>query len=156
MIDIRNTFIDKYKIRKIDANRRPTVLNDAQKKQILDEWKKRFHASAFQMELQFRDSWEPKEQGKCKGLELKHRATTLGPWDQKGSGARQPADQIGPNKALVRTRKHSRWCLHLQRDFGDKAIAEVILFTGRFDAEFLRKYMAETGGVHERMSNIPQ
>ncbi len=44
-----------------------------------------------------------------------------------------------PNNQLVIIRMHSRFNRHLQRVAGSKNIAEVITFTGRFEAETLKQ-----------------
>ena len=47
--------------------------------------------------------------------------------------------------------KHSRWSRHLQREFGSKQIAELIVFTGKISPEFLHKF-SEDGPVAETQS----
>ena len=51
----------------------------------------------------------------------------------------------------IRKGKHSRWCRHLQREFGSKQIAELIVFTGKISPEFLHKF-SEDGPVAETQS----
>jgi len=54
-----------------------------------------------------------------------------------GYGGASGVEALGPNKDQVKQGKHSRWCRHLQREFGSKAIAEVIVFTGRVEPAYL-------------------
>ena len=65
------------------------------------------------MEQQKRDSWKP----------------TGPPTDAQ--------DLWGPNAKAVRSGKHSRFARHLQIAAGSKTMAELIIYTGRFDPEFL-------------------
>ena len=53
-----------------------------------------------------------------------------------GKGTSQDTRR-GPNIALVIARKNSRFCCHFQRVAGSKNIAEIIVFTGRFDVDTL-------------------
>merc|ERR1711989_67519 len=66
-----------------------------------------------QMEQQKRDSWKP---------------------DGPPPDAH---DTWGPNAKAVRSGKHSRFARHLQLAEGSKTMAELIIYTGRFDPEFL-------------------
>ena len=50
-----------------------------------------------------------------------------------GCGGADGQQPLGGNNNNVRRRKHSRWSCHLQREFGSKALAELIVFTGRVD-----------------------
>ena len=83
------------------------------RRQVMQEWKEEFHAAPEQVEQQMRDSWKP--QGRPSGD---------GPW-------------WGPNTKAVRSGKHSRFARHLQLGAGSKTMAELIIYTGRFDPEFL-------------------
>ena len=51
----------------------------------------------------------------------------------------------------IRKGKHSRRRRHLQREFGSKQIAELIVFTGKISPEFLHK-LSEDGPVAETRS----
>ena len=81
--------------------------------QVMQEWKLRFHAMEDQVEQQKRDSWKPK-----------------GP----PANAR---DLWGPNTKAMHSGKHSRFARHLQITAGSKTMAELIIYTGRFDPDFL-------------------
>ena len=81
--------------------------------QVMQNWKDRFHAMRDQVEQQKRDSWKP----------------TGPPTDAQ--------DLWGPNAKAVRSGKHSRFARHLQIAAGSKTMAELIIYTGRFDPEFL-------------------
>ena len=85
------------------------------RRQVMQEWKEEFHAAPEQVEQQMRDSWKP--QGPPAGG---------GPW-------------WGDNIKAVRSGKHSRFARHLQLEAGSKTMAELIIYTGRFDPEFLRQ-----------------
>ena len=58
----------------------------------------------------------------------------------------------GGNK-LVHRRKHSRFSREWQRRCGSKQVAEVILFSGRWDADLLRQAMATDGASQPVESN---
>ena len=67
------------------------------------------------MEQQKRDSWKP-------------------------TGPPTDAQHLwGPNAKAVRSGKDSRFARHLQITAGSKTMAELIIYTGRFDPEFLNK-----------------
>ena len=80
----------------------------------MQEWKAEFHAAPEQVEQQKRDSWKPKE---------------------------RPADGAdwGPNNGIVRNGKNSRFARHMQLVAGSKTMAELIIYAGRFDMEFLKR-----------------
>ena len=83
------------------------------RQQVMQEWKDEFHALPEQMEQQKRDSWKPENR------------PVGGGW--------------GRNKQAVRNGKHSRFARHLQLEAGSKTMAELIIYAGRFDPEFLNK-----------------
>ena len=91
------------------------VFTQEDRKQVMQEWKDRFHAMRDQVEQQMRDSWKP---------------------DGPSPDAH---DAWGPNRQAVRSGKHSRFARHLQLAAGSKTMAELIIYTGRFDPEFLNK-----------------
>ena len=91
------------------------VFTQEDRKQVMQEWKDRFHAMRDQVEQQMRDSWKP---------------------DGPPPDAH---DAWGPNRQAVRSGKHSRFARHLQLVAGSKTMAELIIYTGRFDPEFLNK-----------------
>ena len=79
----------------------------------MQDWKDKFHAMGDQVEQQMRDSWKPK-------------------------GPPPHARHLwGPNIKAVRGGKHSRFARHLQLAAGSKTMAELIIYTGRFDPDFL-------------------
>ena len=51
--------------------------------------------------------------------------------------------------------KHSRFARHLQLEAGSKTMAELIIFAGRFDPDFLRKVHVEQGrsGASQPVAN---
>ena len=83
------------------------------RKQVMKEWKDEFHAMRAQVEQQKRDSWKPK-----------------GP-------PTDTHDEWGTNTKAVQKGKHSRFARHLQLAAGSKTMAELIIYTGRFDPNFL-------------------
>ena len=91
------------------------VFTQEDRKQVMQGWKDRFHAMRDQVEQQMRDSWKP---------------------DGPPPDAH---DAWGPNRQAVRSGKHSRFARHLQLVAGSKTMAELIIYTGRFDPEFLNK-----------------
>ena len=52
---------------------------------------------------------------------------------------------MGPNSQAVRSGKHNRFSLHLQRVAGSKTMAELIVYTGRLDLDFLRSGQEPSG-----------
>ena len=80
---------------------------------VMQGWKEKFHAMGDQVKQQKRDSWKP----------------TGPPSDAH--------DTWGPNMKAVRSGKHSRFARHLQLAAGSKTMAELIIYTGRFDPDFL-------------------
>ena len=84
------------------------------RRQLMQEWKTEFHATPEQVEQQKRDSWKPNV-----------RPAGGGDW--------------GRNNGAVRSGKHSRFARHLQLEAGSKAMAELIIYAGRFDPEFLSR-----------------
>ena len=89
------------------------LFTDEDRWQVMQEWKLRFHDRRDQVEQQKRDSWKP----------------TGPPTDAQ--------DSWGPNAKAVRSGKHSRFARHLQIAAGSKTMAELIIYTGRYDPEFL-------------------
>ena len=89
------------------------LFTDEDRWQVMQEWKLRFHNRRDQVEQQKRDSWKP----------------TGPPTDAQ--------DLWGPNDKAVRYGKHSRFARHLQIAAGSKTMAELIIYTGRFDPDFL-------------------
>ena len=89
------------------------VFTPEDRRQVMQDWKDRFHAMGDQVDQQKRDSWKP----------------TGPPTDAR--------DKWGPNTKAVRSGKHSRFARHLQIAAGSKTMAELIIYTGRFDPEFL-------------------
>ena len=91
------------------------LFTDEDRWEVMQEWKLRFHNRKDQVEQQKRDSWKP----------------TGPPTDAQ--------DLWGPNAKAVRSGKHSRFARHLQITAGSKTMAELIIYTGRFDPEFLNQ-----------------
>ena len=91
------------------------LFTDEDRWQVMQEWQLRFHNRRDQVEQQKSDSWKP----------------TGPPTDAQ--------DLWGPNIRAVRSGKHSRFARHLQVAAGSKTMAELIIYTGRFDPEFLNK-----------------
>ena len=58
------------------------------------------------------------------------------------TGGRDGNQAVGWNTKKVRSGKHSRWSRYLQTEFGSKAIAELIVFTGRVQVEYLQRRVA--------------
>ena len=65
----------------------------------------------------------------------------------------QDRDLEEGGKKLERQRKHSRFSREWQRRCGSKQVAEVILFSGRWDADLLRQAMATDGASQRVESN---
>ena len=60
-LDIRNEYVDRCGIPRVDENGQSTILTDDQRMEVLEEWKMWYHNLSDQLELQRRDSWEPKQ-----------------------------------------------------------------------------------------------
>ena len=135
---------------------------------MLEGWKREYHRRPEQIKLQKRDSWltggdasgggdcggavQPAAGGRGKGKS----GSRKGKGGKGHSGASQPGGKgygvkggnsrgasWGPKSKKVQSGKHSRWSKHLQREFGSKALAEVIVFTGRVDAAFLERFATD-------------
>ena len=91
------------------------LFTDEDRWEVMQEWKLRFHGRKDQVEQQKRDSWKP-------------------------TGPPTDAQHLwGPNAKAVRSGKDSRFARHLQITAGSKTMAELIIYTGRFDPEFLNQ-----------------
>ena len=99
------------------------------RRQVMQEWKDEFHARPEQEQQQKRDSWKP-------------RGQPDGPW-------------WGRNTKAVRSGKHSRFARHLQLEAGSKTMAELIIYTGRYDPEFLSQAhaAADRSGASQPVAN---
>ena len=64
--------------------------------------------------------------------------------------------QLGDHAAQVLARKHSRFARHLQRVAGSKTMAELIVFTGKVDLNFLRSAHALSGASQPTASQSAQ
>ena len=91
------------------------LFTEEDREQVMREWKKEFHALPQQLAQQKRDSWKP---------------TPPPP------GAH---DTWGCNMKAVRSGKNSRFARHLQLEAGSKTMAELIIYAGRYDPEFLKR-----------------
>jgi len=113
------------------ASQEHYVFNESQRAGVMQQWKDEYHGTEFQIQLQLRDSWKPmpKKKGKGKG---KDREEGKGKVCEKGL-------LWGPNSQAIRSGKHSRFSRHLQRVAGSKTMAELIVFAGNVDLDFLRK-----------------
>ena len=97
------------------------------RRQVMQDWKDRFHAMRDQVEQQKRDSWKP----------------TGPPTDAQ--------DLWGPNAKAVRSGKHSRFARHLQIAAGSKTMAELFIYTGGVVPEVAgRSHLEAIGGVIDR------
>ena len=116
-----------------------------------------------QVEQQKRDSWKPRDGGERRTAndgrdytenEFRKHYGVDRYWSfwQAASipNAGQHADGFGPNTRAVHAGKRSRFARHLQLEAGSKTIAELIVYTGRFDPEFLRR--ANEGQRHSGAS----
>jgi hypothetical protein len=129
LLGIREALLKQLDIPKFDDRGNLTQLDGDQKTAILSHWKDQYHCRPDQLDLQLRDSWQEKAgKGKGKG--------------KKGleKGGRDGDQLLGPNRKRMQSGKHSRWSRHLQREFGSKRVAELVVFTGRGDPEYLGEY----------------
>lgn len=95
------------------------VLTDPERKELMDDWKDEYAALPDQLDQQVRDSWFQCE-GKGKG---------------KGKHGRMG---FGPNTQKMRHGKRSRFSCMIQREAGNKMMAELILYTGNPTLELMQ------------------
>ena len=143
------------------------VMTDQQREDVFRIWKDEYHGTAEQQELQMRDSWKEPEKSKGKGkgrvtqrtgkgkgrgtqLAVKGKSFATGGKTKTGKDATLPVSW-GPNKHAVKTGKHSRFARHLQRVAGSKVLAELIIYIGSVEIDFLRQ--AFCGGSHPAEEN---
>ena len=104
------------------------------------------------MEQQKRDSWKPRKGGERRvaqdgreytedGFRNHYGAETYRHyWEQaRVKSACGLGDDFGPNADALRNGKRSRFSRHMQLVAGSKTMAELILYTGRYDPEFLNR-----------------
>ena len=120
----------------------------------MKEWKDEYHSTFKKLQLQLRDSWEPRTSASQlgKGDEKAKPSSSTSPPAGKGTSQ---GTRRGPNIALVIARKHSRFCCHLQRVAGSKNIAEIIVFTGRFDVDTLDQVAPGATQPEPQLSDRP-
>ena len=111
----RKKFMEARNLRDGDSEHRARryLFTHNDRKQLMDEWKTEFHARQDQIQQQKRDSWKPHG-----------RPDNGGEW--------------GSNNVAVRKGKHSRFGRHLQLEAGSKTMAELIIYAGRYDPQFLK------------------
>ncbi len=126
----------------------------------MKEWKEECESTYDKCHLQLRDSWLPRTgayqhgKGKRKGKASSSASKPAG----KGScqGKWKPrVEGGGPNTSAVVGGMHSCFSRQLQRVAGSKNIAEVILFTGRFDFEMLRHVAPGATQLVPQLSDRP-
>ena len=148
LLQRRNDFLDSRRIARYDAAGNPTVLTDPQRTELLEEWKEAYHARRLQNKLQKRDSLKPlpQKEGKGKGHGKGKEAQ-----GKEAGGAAQPAGAagFGPNTHAMRHGKHSRWCRHLQKEYGVMNLALLIVFTGWIDLEKLDRAQERQSGASQ-------
>ena len=134
---------------------------DQKKLQVRDSWESK-KGSPGRGVSKGGGALQPAAKGRAKGAEAKGKYGWRGRDDDQGAkgkgkgkgkgadvkgnyewGDRNTDQALGPNTDKLRRGKHSRWCRHLQREFGSKALAELIVFTGRVEVEYLRKHTPE-------------
>jgi len=109
----------------------PYLFNDEDRGRLMDEWKKEFHALPQQRCQQKRDSFK----------EL--------PPNGKGKRGAPVWPGWGYNKKAVGEGMRSRFARLMQLAAGSKTMAEIILYTGRIDADLLEQAwdMSEASGA---------
>ena len=131
------------------------LFTDKDRKQVMEDWKEEFHNSPDQLRQQQRDSWKPMPNERRIALNgSKYTLDEFITWygEERGqlwfdAAAVDDAHGIlidrqrdfGPNRNAVRKGKHSRFARHLQLEAGSKTMAELIVYAGRYDAEFLNQ-----------------
>ena len=122
------------------------LFSDRDRQQVMAQWKEEFHELPHQVAQQMRDSFkeDPKKdkwrgKGKTKAKAAPNRNSAGADW--------------GPNKTAVQKGKHSRFARHLQLEAGSKTMAELIIYAGRFDPDFLRRAHEERSGAGQPAGN---
>ena len=129
------------------------------RKQVMKEWKQEFHAKPEQIEQQKRDSWKPMARpGGDRRMARDGREYSLEEfehwygdcWGRRywQEAAKSRHGDRGPNSGAVHSGKHSRFARHLQLEAGSKTLAELIIYVGRYDEDFLKQaHEAQGRGV---------
>ena len=115
------------------------ILNDEQRRELMQQWKDEFNALPDQKELQMRDSKKAFRGAAQPAAERKGKGT--GKFKGKRMPQRQGKPQpegFGPNKDKQHAGKHSRFARHMQLVGGTKQICEMILYTGTWNVQMLR------------------
>ena len=122
------------------------LFSDRDRQQVMAQWKEEFHELPHQVAQQMRDSFkeDPKKdkwrgKGKTKAKAAPNRNSAGADW--------------GPNKTAVQKGKHSRFARHLQLEAGSKTMAELIIYAGRFDPDFLKRAHEERSGAAQPAGN---
>ena len=131
----------------VGASQEHYVFSSDEREAVMQQWKNEYHRTPEQIQLQQRDSWKPMPEKKVKSKgKGKEKGKGAGKDQGKGKGKEKGKEKgMGPNSQAVRSGKHSRFSLHLQRVAGSKTMAELIVYTGRLDLNFLRSGQEPSG-----------
>ena len=129
------------------------LFNHMDRQGVMNDWKEEFHHTPDQLQQQKRDSWKPMpNERRIARNGNKYTLRQFIDWygDEQGPQYWEEATvdddhgldkehDFGPNRDAVRKGKHSRFARHLQLEAGSKTMAELIIYAGRFDPEFLNR-----------------
>ena len=114
------------------------VLNEDERGEIAKEVRGVYEQTPYQRRLQERDVRTCLQKGKA-ASKGSRGARQPGRGDGRGRGKGSLEELSREGKNLVKSRKRSRWCRHLQRISGTKQIWEVLTFSGFFDVPMLEQ-----------------
>ena len=139
----------------VGASQEHYVFSSDERQAVMQQWKDEYHGTHEQIQLQLRDSWKPMPEKKVKGKgKGKEKGKGEGKEKGKGKGKEKGKEKgMGPNSQAVQKGKHSRFSRHLQRVAGSKTMAELIVYTGRLDLDFLRS-SAEPSDLSEPAADL--
>ena len=134
------------------------MLNNEERAELMKGWKEWFHAQTDQLKLQMADSKKPPPKGKGKGKGKGKDKSTFKGYHMPQKRGKQLPEGWGNNIPAWRAGMHSRFHRHLQISGGTKQIAEMIVFTGRYDIATLQRLQNSSASkpaeaLHKRIDN---
>jgi len=133
------------------------TLLDAERQEVMRQWRDEFHALPDQVQQQLRDSFKEDGGASQPAPERKGKGKVKGQLMLQREGKPRP-DGFGPNKTAVRSGMHSRFARHMQLVGGTKQICEMIIFTGMWNVESLQRLQDHSAShpavaLHTRSDN---
>jgi len=133
------------------------MLLDAERQEVMRQWKDEFHTLPDQRKLQLRDSFKEDGDASQPAAERSGKGKVKGQLKPHSEG-KPRLDGFGPNKTAVRSGMHSRFARHMQLVGGTKQICEMIIFTGMWNVESLQRLQDRSASqpavaLHKRPEN---